>query len=312
MYNHRSPLIRTVGVVLSSAVLVQIGLVAWGRHHAPAPASQVAVAAGPVLPARDTKSATRLGPAMTRIGYKLNAVADGAEVPRLLLHSMPSNMADVTNLSRRKAVFLRVMLPLVLKVDEAVAAKRARLKDIASAIRTGEPLSNEDMGWLGTLAENYNVPWNGTANMQVVRRLLYRVDVVPPSLALAQAAMETGWGTSLRARVYHNVFGLTFAADNGKEAVLASFPNLLAAVRFYVHTLNTHPAYAAFRRIRAEARARGGHLNGERLALALEAYSEIGRTYVHDIRTLIRQNDLTRFEHAQLSKPDDETAGGQI
>jgi Bax protein len=150
-----------------------------------------------------------------------------------------------------------------------------------------------------------------TPDLAMVHRLLTRVDVVPPSLALAQAAIETGWGTSRRARVNHNLFGLTVSSDDGREATLTSFPTLIAAVRFYVHTLNTHPAYATFRRIRAADRAVDRQPDGERLAVALRAYSEIGKSYVHDIRRLIRQNDLSRFENAQLSAPV-ETASGQI
>lgn len=239
-------------------------------------------------------NAARLDQAFGRMGYGLDAVAKGKAVPSLFLTSVPADLADLPEVEVKKRVFLRLMLPLVLVVNQEIAEDRRRL---AAMIAGREP---RDESWLAELAARYGM--DGAAPAQLLRR----VDVVPPSLALAQAAEESGWGTSRFVREANNLFGhvgedITPTGDQDGPR-MAAFASLHEAVRAYVHNLNTHTAYETLRRYRAAARARGAFPDGHTLAGALTSYSERGSAYVDAIRALIRTNNLLRYDHAKLDR----------
>jgi len=242
-------------------------------------------------------SAARLDRAFHRIGYQLEAIREGeADVPRLLLKKVPHDLDDLSDPDQRKALFLRVMLPLVLAVNEEIAEERAHLEALLARKAARQSLTRQDRLWLAGLAERYDVEDGDTA------QLLARVDAVPPSLALAQAAEETGWGTSRLVRRSRNLFGLTGESD-AESSPMRRFGSLKEGVRAYIDTLNTHPAYAGLRRARQRAHANGRPLDGHQLAESLAAYSERGQAYVGTIRSLIRRNDLVAFDHARLARP---------
>ena len=248
------------------------------------------------LSGEDVATAARLEQAFQRMGYQLDAVRDGAaEVPPLFLAQVPADLDDLPDIDTKKAVFLRVMLPLVLAVDDEIASDRARLMELAARQTSGQRLSSGDMGWLSDLARRYEVE-DGD-----LHKLISRVDVVPPSLALAQSAEESGWGTSKLVRRSQNLFGHTVELG-GDETGMRNFATLYEAVRAYVHNLNTHKAYDEMRRARATARARGTAPDGHALAAALRGYSERGDAYVDTIRALIRRNDLVHFDRARLGR----------
>lgn len=239
-------------------------------------------------------NAARLDAAFARMGYRLDAVAKGARVPALFLPAVPGDLNDLPEVGDKKHVFLRVMLPLVLVVNEEIAEDRRRLEAMLSGRQP------RDESWLAELATRYG------ADTAQPAQLLRRVDVVPPSLALAQAAEESGWGTSRFVREANNLFGhvgddITPEGDPD-GARMASFASLHEAVRAYVHNLNTHAAYQSLRRARASARARGAFPDGHTLAGALVNYSERRGAYVDAIRALIRANGLLRYDHARLDR----------
>jgi Bax protein len=244
----------------------------------------------------DVTSASRLGQTFDRMGYHLDAIRDGrAEVPPLFLAQVPVDLDDLADADTRKTVFLKVMLPLVLAVDEEIAGDRARLLDLAGRKATHQPISGGDQAWLNALADRYGVE-DGN-----LKKLIVRVDVVPPSLALAQSAEESGWGTSRLVRRSRNLFGHTVEVA-GSEPGMRHFGSLYEAVRAYVHNLNTHRAYEDLRRARATARAHGQAPDGHTLVAALSRYSERGDAYVTTIRSLMRRNDLGRFDNARLGR----------
>ncbi len=260
----------------------------------PRPAPSVAETSA--LSRADTASAARLDRAFQRMGYRLDNVRDGVvEVPPLFLTQVPGDLDELPDIDTKKAVFLRVMLPLVLAVDEEIAADRARLLDIAARKMAGQLLPVRDDVWLSGLAKRYEVE-DGN-----LRKLLIRVDVVPPSLALAQSAEESGWGTSKLVRRSQNLFGHTVEVG-ADETAMRNFGTLYEAVRAYVHNLNTHKAYDELRRARAQARARGLAPDGHALAASLRSYSERGDAYVSTIRSLIRRNDLNGLDRARLGR----------
>jgi len=254
----------------------------------------------------DARSMVR---AFDEIGYTLDEVRNGGRVPRVLVTQLPADLASIETVDRRKAAFAQALLPLILIVDETIAGQRrelVRLRDLQAA---GLPLSDRQDAWLTDLARQYAVADRG------IDKLLLKVDIIPPSLALAQAIEESGWGTSYFARTGNALFGQRAWGDAapglspdvqrpGDNFKVRSFPWVLDAVRAYIQNLNSHPAYAELRRVRAQMRSRGETPDGYTLAGALTSYSERGADYINTIRFLMRENDLAAFDRAKLNAPE--------
>ncbi|HLO75032.1 MAG TPA: glucosaminidase domain-containing protein [Magnetospirillum sp.] len=238
--------------------------------------------------------AARLDKAFKRIGYELEDVRGGtADVPPVLLDRVPQDIRNMPDAEARKEVFQELLLPQILVINAEIARDRARLVDILGRKARHSAVRPRDEAWLADLAERYGTSPRDHGS------LMARVDQIPPSLALAQAAIETGWGTSTLARRSQNLFGqIAAGSDNG----MRRFDTLNEAVRAYVHNLNTGATYAEFRRARAKARHAGRPLDGHALAGTLQGYSEAGRNYVSALRALIRNNDMADFDQARLSR----------
>ncbi len=237
--------------------------------------------------------------------YRLTEVRTGeAEVPRLYITSLPQDLAGIRSVDDRKSAFIKLMLPLVLRVNEELLEDRAKVERLVRRLREGKRLRAADRAWLDSLSERYGVEpddFDGLAE---------RLDIVPPSLALAQAIEESGWGTSRFAKLGNAIFGQwTFVGgegivplerSDGKSHRIKSFGHLHESVANYVANLNRHAAYAEFRRQRANMRAQGLELNGYVLARTLTAYSQRGDDYVASIRAIMRFNNLTDLDDARL------------
>jgi Bax protein len=225
-------------------------------------------------------------------GFVLDAVRQGAEiVPRLIVERLPRDMGALDSSDMRKTVFIKTLLPLLLMENERLVAERARLEDILAA---GVDASPADLDWLTELAERFDVDPRQT------RELLRRVDAIPVSLAIAQAAMETGWGTSRVAQAGQALFGQMVFRSADDDGRVRKFEQLEHAVAAYADNLNTHRAYADFRRAREQARHEGRPQDGHALAQHLQRYSERGMDYVRDIRSLMRVNGLRPLDRAKL------------
>jgi Bax protein len=198
----------------------------------------------------------------------------------------------------RKAEFFDFMQPLVEEANDEVLADRRRLEGLAGE----EELGWLDRRWLATLAEDYAVDDEELEDTELVQELLQRVDAVPVSLALAQAAKESGWGTSRFARNGNNLFGewcydpgcglVPAARAEGRSHEVEDFSSALHSVESYVRNLNTHWGYEEFRRQRKQLRDSDLPLTGLALVDALAKYSERRGDYVEEIRQLIHFNDL--------------------
>ena len=232
--------------------------------------------------------------------YTLAAVRDdGAAVPRLFLARVPAALRTLDSPEARKDTFVKVLLPLILAENERIMSERKHLLQLRDSLDAGVPLTEPDRAWLSEVADTYEVQSDNEDSARVVNELVRRVDTVPPSLALGQAALETGWGTSAAARG-QALFGQMVFSDDGEHAEVRRFERLAHAVRAYELNLNTHKAYARFRAQRAALRAKHQPLNGYTLALTLVRYSERKMDYVRDVRGLIRANKLQPFDAARL------------
>lgn len=236
------------------------------------------------------------------------AAKEGTAVPRVFAAAMPGDLADASP-AERKQRFLSLVLPLVLAVNEEIAGDRAQLLALKVHLDTGARPNGEQADWLTALARHYEVPL--TTDWEAdIEDLLHRVDQVPPSLALAQAALESGWGTSRFALEGNALFGertwgegglVEIGADEGTRHRARSFDRLLDGVTAYMQNLNSHPAYAEFRQARAEMRAAGEPPTGIELIGHLTRYSERGNAYTRAVRDLIKANRLGSFDAAILA-----------
>ncbi len=280
------------------------------RAGAPAPdVNRTVIPFAPVIPPRasvlvraDTTAA--LVDVFDRHSYRLAGVQRFGTVPRLFVASLPRDLRTVTEAAERKALFIRIILPLVLAVNGTIAANRARIERLRSRLVEEQPLTIEQEGWLAEMFIRHDVPMFDFAE------LLRRVDVIAPSLAIAQSAEESGWGTSRFARTANALFGQRIfkggkglvprAREAGARYRVRAFDRLMDAVRAYAANLNAHPAYARFRSARADLRRRNRPLDGLALAKTMRMYSERRDAYVATITRIIRTNRLTVFDDVRL------------
>lgn len=293
--------------VRGAAILLVIGTAAGVALHAPGPfaADPVSTLArrtpptlmhsfAPPQPQPPAHSSVALYEHFTESGYTLDGVREAsAEVPRVFLARLPRDLPELDSIDTRKQVFVKMMLPLILAENERILAERERLVRLREQSEAHRPLTPADAAWLGAVAERYGVD---VLARKFFDELLRRVDAVPPSLALGQAALETGWGTSNVAQNGHAMFG---QMDSEGEYV-RRFNHLAHAVEAYALNLNTHRAYRQFRAKRADMRGKAQTLDGYDLALTLTRYSERKMDYVRDVRTIIRSNRLRPLDAARL------------
>jgi Bax protein len=276
------------------------------RYEPPAQSSHTAIVASPEIAFMVAPTVAELEKAFRDAGYSLALVRKfNKPVPRLHMVSLPSDLAGMKNAKRRKAVFLALVLPLILEANGHVAVERRRLLYVSAMVKSGLPLPPNVKPWLERLASRYKTE---PGRLDI---LLKRVDVIPVSLAIAQAAIESGWGTSRFATQGNAIFGQWTTAggkglvpagrEEGKTHKVRAFDRLSDSVASYILNLNTHRAYRGLRTLRQEAREKGIRPDGLTLAAGLEPYSEKGMEYVELLRGIIRVNRLPPFDGAILS-----------
>lgn len=214
---------------------------------------------------------------------------DVLEVPRLELVSLPGDL-DKVGKNDKKSLFLRTHLPLILKTNERIQNDRERLLALVEMQENGFHLRNKDIKWMTELAKKYGL------NVLNIKELVRRVDVIPPSLALGQAVAEAGWGVSHAAKRKNSTFGMMRRSSNQVQ----SYDSLQECVDDYVRNLNCHPAYKGMREIRATQRKCNEEVCSLKLADGLHQYSTRGKSYIREVKQLIVNNDLKKYDGAQL------------
>lgn len=193
--------------------------------------------------------------------------------------------ADTTT---RKQIFFDALRPIVRWENARIALTRSRLIEARKTHKSAD--------WVADVAADYGVEWTG----KEWKQLLSRVDTVPMTLVLIQAAKESGWGRSRFARTGNNMFGEWCFVEGcgmvplrrvpGKTHEVATFDSVNQSIRAYLRNINTHAAYADLRKLRARIRARKDEPAGVDLARGLVRYSERGQAYVDELRNMIRAN----------------------
>ncbi|WP_456322817.1 glucosaminidase domain-containing protein [Hydrogenimonas sp.] len=253
------------------------------------------------------------------IGYSEKAFKKGMKkIPRVVITRISKRWGEEAEnlpVTLKKSIFLRLMVSGALIANEEVAQERQKMLKILKRV-TKEPISRQDAKWLRQLAMKYKVI-KGPHDLlmpQMLKIIKRRVDIVPPSLIVAQAAIESGWGTSRFALEGNALFGQWSFSDTSLKPKeqrkklgnygLATFETPLDSIRSYILNIDTHPAYHLFRAMREELRNADIPLAGIMLAPALEHYSERKGAYVEDLISLIRANHLEWIDRAELSDND--------
>ncbi len=232
--------------------------------------------------------------------YSLDKVRETKIVKPIRLSLLPTEIKKIENTKKKKNLFIQIILPLVLEENNRIRLDRKKLFSILNKNMN----SDKEKKWLLSKFKQYGVVNNDLSTLKV------RMDIIPVSLAIAQAAKETGWGTSRFAIEGNALFGQwTWSGEGIKPAGVDSeesshkvmkFKVLKASVRAYQRNLNTHGSYKKFRSARANMRDRDEELDSLILAEYLDKYAATGKEYTKIIKKIIKQNDLKDFDKARL------------
>jgi len=231
--------------------------------------------------------------------YSLSEVRKSKKVKPIRLSLLPNEIKQIENSKKRKNLFIQIILPLILEENSLILIDRKRLFSILNKNKN----SKKEISWLNRKFKQYGVLNKDIPTLKV------RMDIVPVSLAIAQAAKETGWGTSRFALEGNALFGQwTWSGDGIKPAGAESntkhkvmkFKVLKASVRAYQRNLNTHSSYKNFRQLRAQLRDDSEKLDSLLLADQLDNYAETGKEYTKILKQIINQNSLKDFDDVKL------------
>ena len=232
-------------------------------------------------------------------GYNLNDVRKKKLVKPVALTLLPQEIKMIENSKKRKEFFIQIVLPLIIEENNNIKLDRKSLFTIINKSNN----SNSEKKWLEKKYKQYGVKSGDLSSLKI------RMDEIPVSLAIAQAAKETGWGTSRFALEGNALFGQwTWSgeglkpkeAKEGENHKVMKFNILQASVRAYQRNINTHSTYKDFRKARAKLRDNNKPLDSIELSKYLNKYAETGNQYVEVLQKIIRQNKLQDFDDAKL------------
>ena len=251
-----------------------------------------------ILPNLNLKTETVLN-LFKDVDYDLSQVRNKKLVKPIYFTQFPRDLNELPNARLKKETFIKIVLPLVVAENERILADRKKLQRILKKKQTSEL----EKQWLRQKLLEYKVK---KGNMD---ELVERVDIIPTSIALAQAAKESGWGTSRFALEGNAIFGQWTWSDNGiaplnregnKNHKILKFPILRASVKAYQNNLNTHKSYSNFRDKRMTMRKKNMSIKGLELTDTLKNYAQTGSEYTKILNQIIIQNRLTDFEPVRL------------
>ena len=244
-------------------------------------------------------SASTLEEVYKQNGFNLNEIRNNKTVKPVKIDLLPKEIKQIENTKKRKDLFIQIVLPLILEENTRIKLERKKL----FAVLNKNNNSESEVKWLKRKFKQYGVVNRDLTTLKI------RMDEIPVSLAIAQAAKETGWGTSRFALEGNALFGQwTFSgegikpkgADIGDTHKVMKFKVLQASVRAYQRNLNTHSSYRDFRKMRAIQRDNQGNLNSLELVNYLDKYAETGKEYIKILKKIIEQNKLKDFDDAKI------------
>ena len=252
-----------------------------------------------ILPDLNLKTTTVLN-LFDDVDYDLNTVRYEKTVKPIYFTQFPKDLDEIQSVKLKKETFIKIVLPLVVAENEKILDDRFKLKNITSRKIT----TDEQKQWLRQKFLEYKVKKSNVEELEL------RMDIIPVSIALAQAAKESGWGTSRFALEGNAIFGQwtwngqgiePLFKDKSKSHKILKFPILRASVKAYQNNLNTHKSYKKFREKRKSLRDKKKKVNGLALTKTLESYAETGSEYTKILAQIIIQNRLMDFEPVKLA-----------
>lgn len=212
------------------------------------------------------------------------------------------DFAAITDVKARKKAFFEFLTPFVNEKNSLILKDRQRLADL---MKSDKALSAKNSKWVSMLRKDHKLDTLDTYTKDDLNALLNRMDIIPVSLVLAQAANESAWGTSRFATQGNNFFGqwcfrkgcglVPESRDSDADHEVRKFNDARESVFAYIDNLNTNAAYKKLRAIRLDMRNNKQTITGLSLVHGLEHYSERGQAYVEEIEGLINYNKLWRF-----------------
>ena len=251
-----------------------------------------------ILPDLNLKTQTVLN-LFEDVNYDLKKVRIKKRVKPIYFTQFPKDLDEIQSVQLKKETFIKIVLPLIVAENEKILDDRYKLNKITSRKIT----TDEEKQWLRQKFLEYKVKKGS------VEELKNRMDVIPVSIALAQAAKESGWGTSRFALEGNAIFGQwtwtgkgiePLLRDKSKNHKILRFPILRASVKSYKNNLNTHKSYKEFRAKRRDMRDRNKKISGLELTNTLDNYAQTGNEYTKILKQIIIQNKLTDFELVRL------------
>jgi Bax protein len=252
-----------------------------------------------VLPDLNIKTRTILT-LFDDVNYDLKKVRNNKLVKPIYFTQFPKDLDEITSVQLKKETFIKIVLPLVVAENQKILDDRFKLQKIMKKKMTSE----KEKSWLRQKLKEYKVK-KGDIN-----KLERRMDIIPVSIAIAQAAKESGWGTSRFALEGNAIFGQwtwngkgIAPLERNKEQThkILRFPILRASVKAYKNNLNTHNGYQEFRKKRSVLRKRKSSIDGMKLIHSLDNYAQNGKEYTKILAKIMEQNSLKDFENVKLT-----------
>ena len=253
-----------------------------------------------VLPNLNLKTETVLN-LFEDVQYDLRTVRFEKKVKPIYFTQFPKDLDEIKNTKLKKETFIKIVLPLVVAENEKILNDRIKLAALKNKKKN---LSSNEKSWLRQKSREYKI------SKLDLNELNKRMDVIPVSIALAQAAKESGWGTSRFALEGNAIFGQWTWTGKGIEPLekeknqshkILRFPILRASVKAYKNNLNTHSGYSEFREKRFSLRKRNKNIKGLELTKTLDKYAQTGKDYTDILEQIIKQNKLSDFETVELT-----------
>ena len=310
-------IMRTYRMLMVSAVMTVIFSLVWMWLPNPyAPTGNKFIPLSKELDYKlfNAPTASGVTTTYTALGFNPDILFNEAKmaiaVPRNIVDRIPADIHLLKDATERKRLFLKIMLPISLIANSKVQQERGIILDAREILMAGQPLSEDQSYWVNQIAKRYKVEWAGDLKYSSqLDEMLLRVNEVPASLIIAQAAIESAWGTSRFALEGNALFGewttskpglVPLQRENGKNHKIRVFSTPLMAVESYLLNLNTHRAYTQLRNIRQLKGQSGGRATGDDLAIGLDKYSEKKEKYVNLIQSVIETNALAQYDNAYL------------
>ena len=251
-----------------------------------------------ILPDLNLKTETVLN-LFKEVDYNLKEVRSEKLVKPIYFTQFPKDLSEIQSVKLKKETFIKIVLPLVVAENEKILADKEKLKILENKKYT----TDLEKQWLRQKLLEYKVKKGD------LKELAKRIDIIPTSIALAQAAKESGWGTSRFALEGNAIFGQWTWSGQGiaplerssnKNHKILKFPILRASVKAYQNNLNTHKGYSNFREKRLKIRQTNKKIKGLELTETLKNYAQTGSEYTKILNQIIRENRLADFEPVKL------------